>query len=82
MKTHLLNHRHIGGEKRDMWWLLTASYIIQFNENSLAKPQTYRRREKIYVLYIKQFIESSPPNPQTYRRREKKYVVVILQPHT
>ena len=46
MKTHPLNHRQIKGEKRDMCWLLTASYIIQFNENSPTKPQTYIQEER------------------------------------
>ena len=39
-ETHPLNHRHIGGKKRGMCWLLTASYIKQFNENSPPKSQT------------------------------------------
>ena len=41
-----------GGEKEIMWWLLTVSYINQFNENSHAKPQTYRSREEIHGRYL------------------------------
>ena len=57
----------MGGEKRDMWWLLTASYTKQFNENSRAKPQTYGRREKwlLTASHTKQFNENSHPKVDT-----------------
>ena len=79
MKTHCLMHRHSRRRERDMWWLLTAYYINQFNEN--LPPKAQKKRKGICSGY---------PQPNTSnkthrlikhrhdRRREKRYVVVIL----
>ena len=41
----------IGGEKRDMQWLLTAKYIKQFDEKTHLLKQRYgSRREKRCVV--------------------------------
>ena len=89
MKTHPLNHRHIGGEKRDMWWLLiSASFINKSMKNSPSKPQTQRERNEIcdaWILtasYIKKFY--SPAKTTDVMRREKRCACggLLIQPHT
>ena len=82
MKTHMnLNHRHIGGEKRDMWWLLKPHlYNTSMKTHHLNHRQISGEKRDMWstASYIKQFNENLPPNikQRHNRRRENSYVVV------
>ena len=67
----------IRGAKRDVWWLLTATYIKQFNENSPPKPHIiYKRREKRFVVviltasYIKKFYSPAKTTDIWWEKRD------------